>query len=553
MKIPALIVLLILSTSVGADQPPKAAIASAHHMATAAGHRILAEGGNAFDAAIAVSSVLAVVEQQSSGIGGGAFWLLHRASDGKSVMLDGREMAPAAAHRDMYLDAQGNVDRDKALHGPLAAGIPGEIAGLAHLAEHYGRLPLKQSLQPAIEAAENGFPAFPRLIRMIQRKEKVLARYPASRALYLPNGQPLEEGDLIVQKDLAATLRAVAEHGRDGFYSGPVAEKLVAGSTKHGGIWTLEDLRNYRVVEREPVYTEYRGKKLITASPPSSGGVALATMLNILSAWDIHNMHGSERIHLVTEAMRRAYRDRSIYLGDPDFVKVPVAMLTHPYYAAGLRASLRPDKNTPSDSLPGIPELPKGTDTTHFSVLDTEGNMVAATLTVNTGLASGFIAEGTGVLFNNEMDDFSAKSMQPNAFGLIGDKANEIQPGKRPLSSMTPTIILGEDEVAILGTPGGSRIITMVLLGILDFYDGHKPASWVGLPRYHHQYLPDTLYAEKDAFSAQTVAELETLGHQVKVYDGQWGNMHAVYWNRATGEVLAASDPRHTTGSAVVK
>ncbi|KAA3648616.1 MAG: gamma-glutamyltransferase, partial [Proteobacteria bacterium] len=272
-----------------------------------------------------------------------------------------------------------------------------------------------------------------------------------------------------------------------------------------------------------------------------------------LEPWDLTTMDKTLRVHLVTEAMRRAYRDRSVYLGDPDFIEIPTQRLTHPYYAAGLRAGINPDMALPSSDLAGLGDLPKGQDTTHFSVIDGEGNLVAATLTVNTGLASGFIAEGTGVLLNNEMDDFSAKRGVPNAYGLTGGEANQIEPGKRPLSSMTPTFVMGEDGVAVLGTPGGSRIITMVLLGILDYFDGHDVKSWVTKPRYHHQYLPDALSAEKDTFDAATVDALTAKGHQVKVYDGQWGNMHAVHWNKKTGEVSAASDPRTETGSAVVK
>ncbi len=546
------LLILLITCAVNAQQPSKAAIASAHYLATEAGHEILSKGGNAFDAAVAVSATLAVVEQQSSGIGGGAFWLFHRAKDGKNVMIDGRETAPAAAHRDMYLDHNGDVDRDKALYGPLAAGIPGEIAGFEHIAKHYGRLPLSTSLQPAIRAAEKGFEAYPRLIKHIKNKQHIIERYPASKAIYMTNGQIPKEGDLIVQEDLANTLRTVAKEGKKGFYEGEIAKKMVLASKQHGGIWTLNDLKNYRIKERDPITLSYRGRTLITASPPSSGGIAIATILNILSTWNLADLNKSQRIHLITEAMRRAYRDRSIYLGDPDFVEMPIQLLTHPYYAEGLRASIHPNKSMPSELLPGIGETPKGEDTTHFSIIDTEGNMVAATLTVNTGLASGFIAEGTGVLFNNEMDDFSAKPGEPNAFGLIGDKANEIAPGKRPLSSMSPTIVFGDEDVAVLGTPGGSRIITMVVLALLDFFDGNKPESWVSLPRYHHQYLPDKLFAEKSAFDQQTIEKLKQMGHQVTVTDYTWGNMHGVYWNKKTGEVLAASDPRSTTGKATV-
>jgi gamma-glutamyltranspeptidase/glutathione hydrolase len=553
MKYTLILLLLISSMSGFAEKPKQAGIASAHPLATAAGHEMLSKGGNAFDAAVAMSSTLAVVEQQSSGIGGGAFWLLHRAQDGKNIMIDGRETAPAAAHRDMYLNDKGEVNRDLMLNGPLAAAIPGEIAGLAHIAEHYGKLPLKQSLQPAIRAAENGFEVYPRLVKHIKHKQKVLNRYTASQKIYLPNKKPLQVGDILVQKDLANTLKRVAEQGAKGFYQGKTAQKLVQANRDNGGIWTLEDLKNYTVKEREVITTTYRGQQLITSPPPSSGGIALATMLNIIEPWDLTDMDSAKRIHLVTEAMRRAYRDRSLYMGDPDFVDIPTQRLTHPYYAAGLRAAINPDKAMPSVYLPGLGDFPKGEDTTHFSVIDTEGNLVAATLTVNTGLASGFVAAGTGVLLNNEMDDFSAKRGVPNAYGLTGGEANQIEPAKRPLSSMTPTFVVGDDGVAVLGTPGGSRIITMVMLAILDYFDGHDVNSWVHKPRYHHQYLPDTLYAEKNTFDEATLNALKDKGHQVKVYDRQWGNMHAVHWNKHSGEVTAASDPRTGTGSAVVK
>lgn len=536
-----------------ADKPAKAAIASAHFLATEAGHEILDKGGNAFDAAVAVSATLAVVEQQSSGLGGGAFWLLHRAKDGKNVMIDGREVAPAAAQRDMYLDSKGAVNRDLALYGAKAAAIPGEVAGLEHLATKYGRLPLAESLQPAIRAAEQGFPLYPRLVKYIERYQEVLRRYPASQAVYLPNGQLPKVGDLLVQKDLAKTLKAIAKDGKKAFYQGKVAADLVQSVRAGGGIWTLEDLSGYQVQERQPIVIDYRGHQLVTAPPPSSGGIAIATMLNILSAWDLQKMDKMQRVHLVVEAMRRAYRDRSIYLGDPDFVDVPVQLLTNRHYAEGLRAAINPNQATPSKLLPGIGQSPKGKDTSHFSIIDREGNMVSATLTVNTPLASGFVAQGTGVLLNNEMDDFSAKPGEPNAYGLVGDKANQIEPFKRPLSSMSPTFVIGDGQVAVLGTPGGSRIITMVLLGILDFFDGNLPQSWVALPRYHHQYLPDQLFAEKGKFNQNEIEQLKAKGHNVRVEDETWGNMQAVYWNKKTGKMAAASDPRATTGKATVK
>ena len=536
-----------------AEKPGKAAIASAHYLATEAGHEILEQGGNAFDAAVAVSAALAVVEPTSSGIGGGAFWLLHRASDGFQVMIDGREQAPAAAHRDMYLDEDGNVNRDLAVNGPLAGAIPGEVAGLEHLAVKYGRLPLADSLQPAIRLAREGFPVDKKYNAMMGWRIDVIKRWPAAAEVLLADGEVPAIGHIIKLPELALVLQQVAEQGAAGFYTGPVAERIVKGVQDAGGIWTMEDFAAYQIKEREPIRTAYNNYELITAPPPSSGGIALAEILNTIEPYPLDKLEPALRIHLIVEAMRRAYRDRAIYLGDPDFADIPVEMLTSQYYADGLRASIRPDKATPSSMLAGNDQIPEGTDTTHFSVIDADGNMVAATLTVNLPFGSGFMPPGTGLLVNNQMDDFSAKQGEPNAYGLIGFVANEIQPYKRPLSSMSPTFMIGEDKRAVIGTPGGSRIITMVLLGILDFMEGNEPESWVSLPRFHHQYEPDKISAETNAFSAEEIAALEALGHTVEVRERPWGNMHGVMWNRKTGEVTAGSDPRWPSGRAIVK
>lgn len=545
--------LVFTAATSAADQPGRAAIATAHFLATEAGHEILAQGGNAFDAAVAVSAALSVVEPESSGLGGGGFWMLHRASDGLEVMVDGREQAPAAAHTDMYLDEAGEVNRDLAVNGPLAGGIPGEVAGLAHVAGKYGRLPLARSLQPAIRLAREGFPVDEKFHAMMQRRAETVRRWPAATAALLDNGEAPELGYIIRLPDLAWVLEQVAERGAEGFYGGPVADRLVEGVREAGGIWTLEDLAAYRIKEREPVRTEYFGYELVTAPPPSSGGIAIAEMLNIIEGYPLASLERSQRIHLIVEAMRRAYRDRAIYLGDPDFAEIPVAMLTSQEYADGLRASIHPQKATPSNLLPGREPNFEGTDTSHFSIIDAEGNMVAATQTVNLPFGSAFMAPGTGFLINNEMDDFSAKPGEPNAYGLIGFTANEIQPYKRPLSSMTPTFMFGKNRQAAIGTPGGSRIITMVLLGILDFMDGNDPESWVSLPRFHHQFLPDEIFAEEGAFSTAEINSLEDMGHTVTVRNRTWGNMHGVLWDRMTGTVSAGSDPRWPSGRAIVQ
>jgi len=548
------VVITAFSTGLAAEKKPgKAAIASAHYLATEAGHEILGQGGNAFDAAIAVSAALAVVEPTSSGIGGGAFWLLHRASDGFQVMIDGREQAPAAAHKDMYLDDEGNVNRDLAVNGPLAGAIPGEVAGLEHLAMNYGRLPLSTSLQPAIRLATEGFPVDKKYNAMMGWRVDKIKMWPAAAEFLLADGEVPDIGHIIKLPDLAWVLQQIAEHGAKGFYSGPVAERMIKGVRDAGGIWTMEDLAAYKIKEREPIRTTYGDYELVTAPPPSSGGIALAEILNTIEPYPLDVLATAQRAHLIVEAMRRAYRDRAIYLGDPDFADIPVEMLTSQYYADGLRASIRPDQATPSSMLAGNDQIPEGTDTTHFSIIDADGNMVAATLTVNLPFGSAFMPPGTGFLVNNQMDDFSAKQGEPNAYGLIGFVANEIQPYKRPLSSMSPTFMMGEDKRAVIGTPGGSRIITMVLLGILDFMQGNEPESWVSLPRFHHQYVPDKISAESDAFSVEDIATLEAMGHEVEVRERPWGNMHGVMWNIETGEVTAGSDARWPSGRAIVK
>lgn len=527
-----------------AQQLSAAGIATAHPLATKAGHEILQAGGNAFDAAVAITAALAVVEPMSSGLGGGGFWLLHREKDAFKTMVDGRETAPMKAHRDMYLDKNGNVVKNLSIDGPLAAGIPGIPAAMVHIAKKYGKLPLSQSLQSAIKLAEKGFPVDPYYHRVANFRLKALQSSAAAAKIFLHNKQVPEEGHNIRQPDLAKTLRALAKKGFDGFYKGVVAKKLVEGVRQAKGIWTLQDLADYRVVERKPVQGVYNGIHITSAPPPSSGGITLLTTLNILSAYPLKQLKPVDQIHLTVEAMRRAYRDRAIYLGDPDFVQIPQSKLLHPYYADGLRASIRRDQATASDTLPGLPTPPKGEDTTHFSVLDRDGNRVSATLTINYPFGSGFVPPGTGVLLNDEMDDFSAKPGVPNVYGLVGGEANAIAPGKRPLSSMSPTFLESDRGVAVLGTPGGSRIISMVLLAILNYDQGGSAQSMVSLPRYHHQYLPDHIQYEAKTFSSEQMQQLQHKGHELKQVRWAYGNMQAVLWDRKRDKVSAASDPR---------
>jgi gamma-glutamyltranspeptidase/glutathione hydrolase len=548
-----LLALLSLTLSWGAQAadarvpragPGKAAIASAYPLASDAGREIIAKGGNAFDAAVAVAAALAVVEPSSSGLGGGGFFLIRRASDGHEVMLDLREMAPAAAHRDMYLDKEGNVVPGLSRDSALSAGIPGEPAGMAHLAKKYGKLPLAVSLAPAIKLAREGFPLYPRLRGGMEFKKNAFLKSPDAARVFLVDGEVPPLGHIIRQPELADSLEILARQGADGFYKGPFARKLAEGVRQLGGIWTAEDLANYKVVERQPVVGNYRGARIVSGAPPTSGGVALVDALNILEGYDLGAVDKVTRTHLIVEAMRRVHRDRAVYLGDPDFVQVPIARLTDPDYAAGQRASIRMDRATPSEMLPGVDAPSPGPSTTHFSVIDAKGNMVAATITLNFFFGNGLMVPGTGILLNNQMDDFSAKPGVPNGFQLIGGDANAIAPNKRPLSSSTPTFVMAPKGTLVLGSPGGSYIIGMVLLGTINYMDGMNAQEVVSAPRFHHQFSPDVLQFETGALTPEERAELEKRGHKLREGTRRWGNMQAVVWDYASGKVEAASDPR---------
>ena len=541
------------ANAAAADKPRHAAIASAHKLATDAGFEVLAQGGNAFDAAAAVAAALSVVEPQSSGIGGGGLFLLHRASDGKNVMIDARETSPAAVDAKDYLDANGKLDQDKSWNGPSAAAIPGEPAGIVWLAQHYGKLPLAKSLAPAIRIAREGFQPDERFTEAIGERLEVIKRFPGSAALYLDNGAPPKAGWTFKNPDLAKTLELIAARGNEGFYHGDMAKRIVDGVNAVGGKWTLKDLSDYQAKERDPLVFDHHGWQIITAPPPSSGGIVLAGMLNILDGYDFAKLDKVHRTHLTVEAMRRAYRDRAAYLGDPDFVKMPIARLTSEAYAAEQRKTIQPDKATPSSSLPGYMDPAERTETSHFSIIDADGNFVGGTQTVNLSLGDALVIPGTGFVMNDEMDDFALKAGAPNAFGLVGNDANAPKAGRRPLSSMTPTFVIGKDSVAVVGTPGGSRIITMVLEGVLAFIDGQLPAQIVANPRFHHQYLPDVISAEKGAFTKEETRALEAMGHIVNEANRQWGFMNVVSMDRKTGKLYAASDSRRTSGSGEVR
>ncbi|MDH5610976.1 MAG: gamma-glutamyltransferase [Gammaproteobacteria bacterium] len=558
-KVISLVLFATVATQVTASQIAdnektgfQPAVASAHPLATQAGIEILKMGGNAFDAAVAVSAALAVVEPYGSGLGGGGFWLLHIAKDHDDVMIDGRERAPLAARRDMYLDENGDVISGASINGPLAAGIPGTVAALEKLAKQYGSLPLSTTLAAAIRYAREGFTVDQHYKEMAtHRQSALLASFDAAE-IFLRDDLAPDTGEIIIQSDLAKTLELIAKDGAKAFYTGELAKKMVASVNQHGGQWSMQDLADYKVVERSPEVIVYKGMRLVTASPPSSGGMALAEMLNMLSFFKLEKMQLVERIHVLTEVMRRAYRDRAEHLGDPDFIDVPTDLLTSSVYTNKLVKSINRKKATPSATLKPVGDpMGNGVDTTHFSIIDAEGNRVSATMSINYPFGSGFVAEGTGVLLNDEMDDFSVKPGVPNVYGLVGAEANSIAPGKRMLSSMSPSFLETSDRIAVLGTPGGSRIISMVLLSMLDFYQGGDAESMVKLGRFHHQYLPDKISYEPGVFDTDVVEALMAMGHQLEALSGTYGNMHVVVANKKNYHVEAASDSRGQ-GQAIV-
>ena len=544
-------VILCLAQFLSMASAAEFAVASAHPLATKAGIEILANGGNAFDAAIAVTSTLAVVEPYSSGIGGGGFYLLHQQKLNRQVMIDARERAPLKATRDFYLDANGEVDHDRSMNGATSAGIPGIPAALEHLQNNYGTLSLAQTLSRAIGYAENGFKVDEKYRRFAKFRLPVIQRFESSQKALLHNGEIPVLNSLLKQPDLASTLRSIATGGANGFYRGDIAQKLVSSVQANGGVWSLQDLIQYQIVERDPVRFRFASADFVTASLPSSGGVVLASIFNMLDALNYQQADDTQKIHLLVEAMRRAYRDRAAYLGDVDYIDIPLQKLASKAYAMAQVQSILPVKASRSADIGKVGEETGGNDTTHFSIIDQHGNMVAATLSVNYPFGSGLVAEGTGVLLNDEMDDFSAKPGVPNAYGLLGSTANAIQPGKRMLSSMTPAFVHTPDRSLISGTPGGSRIITMQLLGMLEFLRGGNAIDIVSLPRFHHQYFPDQISFEDNAFDEAKQKALQSLGHELKPMSYRYGNMQTIIVDHETGALDAASDPRGI-GSAIV-
>lgn len=523
-------------------------VASVHPLATAAGVQALRTGGNAIDAAIATALTLGVVDQQNAGLGGGCFILIRRA-DGKLFAIDGREMAPAKATRDMYVRG-GKLDPELSQTGSLAAATPGALAAYEQAVRQHGKLKLAELLLPAAQIAADGFPLDPTNAARLKSVADDLARFPASRAVLLKaDGSPYVAGETLVQADLAGTYRAIAEQGTAWFYRGPFAQKVGQWMAENGGILSAEDFANYHVVDRQPLETTYRQYTIVGFPPPSSGGVHVAQILNILENFDLAKVYQRDPVeftHLVAEAMKLAFADRAYWLGDPDFAKVPRGLISKDYARtlagkiAPQRASAVPQHGEPANAASDV----FGKHTTHLTAADAEGNWVAITQTVNTTFGSKVIVPGTGVVLNNEMDDFSIQPGVPNAFGLIGAEANAIEPGKRPLSSMSPTIVLAAGEpVMTVGAAGGPTIITQVVLALIRRLDLKQPlAEAIGGPRWHHQWSPDQLRVEAK-LDPVVLAGLTAWGHPLKVTQSM-GVSQGITLDRATGEFTGVSDPR---------
>lgn len=496
-------------------------VSSQESRASEIGLQVLKDGGNAIDSAIAVAYALSVTLPKAGNLGGGGFMLVHSAKDNETYAFDFREMAPAAASRDMYLDADGNVDTKRARFSPKGVGVPGTVRGLSAAHEKFATKPLKELIQPAIVLARDGIPVSPGLAAdLVIYQEKLKSSPTIAKIFYKENGDPYSLGERLFQKDLAWSLEQISEHGEKAFYEGKIAEKLVDFMKKGDGLITAEDLTNYRVAERKPVTGTYNGYDVVSMPPPSSGGVHLIQMLNTLENTSLKEMghNSAQSIHHLAEAMKYAYADRSAHLGDPDYADVPISWLTSKPYGKELFSQIKDDKAVPSSEIkPGTPVEYESEQTTHFSVMDKDGNAVSLTYTLNFSFGSLQMAPGTGFLLNNEMDDFSAKPGVANGYGLLGGEANAIEPGKRPLSSMTPTMILKDGKpFLVTGSPGGSKIITSVLQTVLNVieYDMNI-AEASSVPRVHHQWMPDELKCESGV-SVDTLNILKSLGHKTK-------------------------------------
>lgn len=522
-------------------------VVSSDSLATKVGVEILKKGGNAVDAAVAVGFALAVTYPQAGNIGGGGFMVI-RMANGETVTIDYREKAPIKAHENMFLDENGNFIPEKSQIGHLSVGVPGSVAGLLLALEKYGTMSRKEVLNPAIELAEKGFIVNEGLAKAFKNAFEHFKKFPSTMKYFSKNGEPYKEGDLLVQKDLAKVLKLIRDKGRNGFYKGKVADLIVAEMKRGGGIITHEDLEKYQPVIRKPVIGNYRGYEIISMGPPSSGGVCLIELLNILENFDLkkYGFASSHTIHYLVEAMKRVYADRAEYLGDPDFVEIPLDKLLSKEYAKEIASQIDTFYATPSSKIIRSVSPPKdGTHTTHYSVADKWGNVVSVTTTINSYFGSMVVVDGAGFFLNNEMDDFSAKPGVPNQFGLLGNKANSIQPGKRMLSSMTPTIVLKNAKpFLVLGSPGGSTIITSVLqviLNVIDFEMNIQEA--VDAPRIHHQWYPDEIYYERRGLPFDVVENLKKRGHKLVERHGFQGEVQAILIDE-NGVKYGSADPR---------
>mgnify|MGYP000191198440 FL=1 len=528
------------------DTSKKAMIATQGKYSTSAGERMYALGGNIIDAMAAISFVISVERPQSTGIGGGGFLLFHHKESGKTFAFDFRERAPFKSSKNMYLDKAGNVIPRKSIDGIFSVGTPGLVAGILEIHKKYGKLPLVTVLEDAIKLAEEGFPVYAEMEKALKIRKSVLCKFPSSKKIFCPKGKLLKTGDHLAQKDLGKTLRAISRKGHKGFYRGKVAKGIVKTSRRYGGILRHKDLRNYKVVTREPVTGTFKGKKIVSMAPPSSGGIHVIQILNILERYNLKEMglYSPKAIHLVSSAMEMAFADRAKYLGDSDYVKVPIKGLTKKSYANELAAKINEDKAFGlNDVKAGNPWKHEPDHTTHFSIMDNEGNVVVSTQTINGYFGSGLVAEGTGVVLNNEMDDFANKVGAQNLFGAVGGDKNLVSPGKRPLSSMSPTIVFeGDKPVMAVGTPSGTRILTCVMQTILNYFEYDLPLyESVATARYHHQWRPHYIRFDKGGIDANTKAELESMGH--KVVEKSLGcRVQAVV--KEGEKLIGVSDPR---------
>lgn len=530
----------------------RAMVVSAHPLASQAGLEILRKGGNAVDAAVATTLAISVVEPFSAGIGGGGFLLLHSAKTGEMKALDFRERAPLKATRNMYLDEQGKVRANASVDGYLSVAVPGTVAGLYQVHRQDGKLPWATLVAPSISYAQDGFIVSERFVGAAEQRKKVILNNPAARQVFTRNGKMYESGDKLVQRDLARTLQAVAKNPQS-FYTGSIASVIASDMAKNGGLITLQDLKSYKPIWRTPVCGNFRSSRICSMPPPSSGGVHLLQILNIIGDINLKSLgwHHPDALHLMVEAMKIAYADRSEYLGDPDFVKVPVEQLTSRAYAVKRRQEILMDKARSSTEVKPVDKETlqrysknESPDTSHLTVVDEQRNAVSLTFTVNYGFGSGVVAPGTGILLNDEMDDFAAAPGVPNAYGLVGGDANAIAPRKTPLSSMTPTIVTQNNRLRMAtGAPGGSTIITTVLQVILNVLEYNMDAgAAVSASRIHHQWLPDELRVEPFGLDVATIQELRHRGHNIQERS-PWGNANAIVVT-PDGKLEGAADPR---------